>query len=263
MIDSESPAARPAGTAAAAPGSAAPSDDLFARFARARRVAMRRVLGAEPPEDEMYGVVSLREALWEKALEQVYLESWRLGRNTARAAGHPLPMDELVERLRGGAGVPCLLGSWQREGEGYRRESPGCAQGVVGGARVCDWFREALDGLIAGIAEEIGFGRRASLARCGTHCEDVLFAYAAPELRLLPVSGQIAQHLDGPIQRLAAQGVELRPLGVAENRLYVTLLATDGQRAVPRLYFDLLVEHVRLRFPELEVRDATGRVATA
>jgi hypothetical protein len=236
-----------------------PLDDLFDRFARARRSALTKVYEGEPPADEIAALVELREARWEEALKQVYLASWRLGRGAARVAGGPIRLAELADRLRAGHGVPCLAGRWRAEGGSVVRESPGCAEGVMGGARVCDWYREALDGLVSGLGQEIGFARRASLGRCGSHCEDVLFDDSAPELRLGPVPTFVIEHVAYPVRRLAEDGIELRLLGLAENRLYVSFARKAGGCGVPRLYLDLLADHLRERFPELELRDATPR----
>jgi hypothetical protein len=236
-----------------------PLDDLFDRFTRARRSALAKVYEGEPPSDEVTALVELREARWEEALKQVYLATWRLGRGAARVAGGPIRLAEMADRLRAGRGVPCLAGRWRAEGAAVVRESPGCAEGVMGGARVCDWYREALDGLVSGLGQEIGFARRASLGRCGSHCEDVLFDDSAPELRLAPVPTFILEHVAHPIRRLDEEGIELRLLGLAENRLYVTFARRSGGCGVPRLYFDLLADHLRERFPEIELRDATPR----
>lgn len=236
-----------------------PLADLFDRFAKARRSALAKVYEAEPPADEVTGVVELREARWEEALKQVYLASWRLGRGAARVAGGAVGLAEMADRLRTGRGVPCLAGRWRAEGAAIVRESPGCAEGVMGGARVCDWYREALDGLVSGLAHEVGFARRASLGRCGTHCEDVLFDDSAPELRLAPVPTFVLEHVAHPMRRLGEEGIELELLGLAENRLYVSFTRKSGGCGVPRLYFDLLADHLRERFPEIELRDATPR----
>lgn len=247
------------GSAEAAEREAHPLDDLFERFARARRSALVKVYEGEPPADEITALVELREARWEEALKQVYLASWRLGRGAARVAGGPIRLAEMADRLRAGRGVPCLAGRWRSEGGSVVRESPGCAEGVMGGARVCDWYREALDGLVSGLGQEIGFARRASLGRCGSHCEDVLFDDSAPELRLAPVPTFILEHVAHPVRRLAEEGIELALLGLAENRLYVTFARKAGGCGVPRLYFDLLADHLREGFPEIELRDATPR----
>lgn len=236
---------------------------LGERFARARRAALAAVLPPEAEtEDEIAALRALPVGAAEELGRRTYWNAWRLGTSAARAHGAVNEADRLAALL-GSLGVPCLAGEWRCEGDRRRLGRDGCAAESAGAA-ACDFYREAADGLVAGLSERLRFVRWTSRGHGAARCEDLLCSADDAGARFAAVPAEIAEHLARPRATLARVGLELDLLGLLENRLYVRLESASGSACGPtKLYFDLLAEHLAKRFPGLALVDATPRAVPA
>lgn len=106
-------------------------------------------------------------------LHSVFEGSQRLGEVISRRLGRPLAFVELTEILSH-ADVPCLAGRWTAGtgGEEWRLERRGCSTRPP--AIVCDYWREAIRGLIQGLGRTARLERVESLGHGGTACVDLI-----------------------------------------------------------------------------------------
>lgn len=238
--------------------------DLASRFAQARRAALVVSLdGAALPAEETAAVRAVPIAARGDLFKRVFWNAWRLGKSAVGRHGAVDDLDRLRVLLEG-AELACLEGAWQREDDELRLERMGCRSGAEVDRIFCDFCREAIDGLVSGLSDDLRFARRGSRGHGGERCEDLFFAAAGRDARLAPVPEPVAEHLARPLDRLAQLGVSFELVGLAENAVHV--VAGDPRSAAcgpSKLYFDLLAEHLAKRFPDLVLVDATPRAVMA
>lgn len=253
-----SPSERSAPAVPAARALEAPDPIDFAqRWARARAEALERHEAATAAAASSDACPST-EAL----CREVNRRSYAFARSVAGRFGaieDPLALVELLSA----SGIPCTRGVREAaDGAVVVRREP-CAESACD-ARICDFFREALDGFVCGVSDDLRFSRRASSASRDGRCEDVVFSARAPEARFAKIPAEVAECLEGPLARLGARGTVFELLGVAERRIHVR--ASGGATTscgLGRVSFDLLVAHLAARFPDYELIDASPRAVMA
>lgn len=204
------------------------SADLNHRWRAARRAAIVGVTGAVAAEDaapdaapESPWVLALAlSAGREGLLRQVYDNGLRLGRSFARFHGGPVPADALGALLAGLDG-PCLRGRLCRDpalGGAQVLDRPPCAVVETG---TCDYWREAIAGLVHGLTDGLHFARHDSAGRGGRRCRDVVSAQADGPGRLAALDDEESAALAAATValRLLAPGVTLHFEGRLEDAI--------------------------------------------
>jgi hypothetical protein len=243
-----------------APAGALDPADLLVRFAAARLAALQETLGfARPTTDERSALDSVPPEQRDALARRVYWNAWRLGRSAARAHGEVNEPERLCALL-GASGLDCARGTWRADGTRRRLEREGCPTGEALGIAACDFFREALDGLVSGLSGRLRFARLASRGHGAQSCADVVYSERDPTARSGPVPAEVSRQFAQPIARLRVLGVSVELLGLAENRLHVEVAGLHAARCGPTgLYFDLLADHLVRHFPDLVLVDASPR----
>lgn len=198
-----------------------------------------------------------------EVLRRMFWNGWRLGRSAARWLARPLAVDELAPLLAGLPDVPCVMTDAEPQAAtgGFLFSRSGCGAGRLGNGFVCDAYRESLDGLVCGLGSATRFARRESVGHGGERCVDVLYPEQLPDERFTPVPAAVVAHLAPALEMLAARGLEVTLLGVAELDLYVSLVGKavtlcSGTRQV---WLELLRRHLREGFPAYGLVDASPR----
>ncbi len=197
------------------------------------------------------------------AARRVFDNSARLGRSFTRYHGGPIPQAELraaLARLATPA-VPCLAHAWvEVEGEaGLRLERDGCPSRALGPA-ACDWWRDAVAGLVEGITDGLRHARHASCGHGDARCVDVIYRDPESSLRFGPLPSDLVDALAAVTRTIAIFDPTLVVtfLGVSERVLYYQLVAsgcgTSNVRAQP-----MIEQAVHRRHPELVVREVSPR----
>ncbi len=240
--------------------------DLAERWRCARRAALKAVVpldGTDPPdgtEDSW-----LRRALAqdvEATHRQVFENSLRLGLGFARYYDHELALDDLPTAVATLAS-PCASGTWSRDEDepALRLSRSGCAMAALGPA-ACDYWREALDGLLLGITGGIRHARHRSVGHGDGDCLDVAYVDPESELRYGPIPEEMTAGL-AEVERLArtfAGGTRLEFLGISEGVLhYEQTNGHPGQVSVT----SLVERALRRRFPTLKLREVSPRSVLA
>lgn len=246
--------------------------DLDRRWRRARGTALgvpvsgsradsRADTSTAPPETAT--LAALAEAPAERrelALSALFRSSWRLGRSAAERfgpVGGPAAAARLLGELKQ---VPCAAVSWRLDGELAWSEAAGCAANPERLPFVCDAYREAIDGLVCGLGDGVRFARRSSRGRGGAVCQDLLFPTARRELAWSTPPAELAPALAEIATGLAARGVRIRILGMAENRLGYQVESADRPACGAGALVHALIEnHFHHRLPGIELSAAEPR----
>jgi hypothetical protein len=241
--------------------------DLAGRWRRARRAALHAALGPEAasalaaPADgdpEAALVAAALAAAPEAALRGVFDHSLRLGEGFRRFFRLDVPLPDLVKVLPH-LEVPCLGATWTRvDDPAYLATRAGC--GAAGWhARACDYWREAIAGLVLGMTGGIRLARHESRGHGGTRCIDALYVHPQSPLRFGPIPDDVREGLEA-VRRTARafdSTYDLEFLGISENVLHYQPSRPDGAGAVGLA--SLVERAVRRRFPWLAVCDASPR----
>lgn len=213
-------------------GAAGRAQDLAARWQRARLSALRAVVGEAAQGSEAELLACALEVDPAQTFTRVFDNSARLGAGFKRhfREHHTLAT---LPALLGALGVPCLRGAWRTTSGAALLERPPCA--ATQGAGVCDWWREAIDGLVAGLSDEARHARHRSLGHGDGACLDVLYDDPEGTARFGPLPPEVeqaAQPIARLVRRLAA-GVTLELLGVSEGVLLYRLQGQGGAAPAP------------------------------
>jgi hypothetical protein len=242
--------------------------DLAGRWRRARRAALHTALGPERAasaiadaadlDPEAALVAAALATAPEAALRGVFDHSLRLGEGFRRFFRVDVPLPDLVKILPQ-LEVPCLATAWTRvDAPAYLATRAGCGAASWHG-RACDYWREAIAGLVLGITGGVRMARHESRGHGGARCVDALYVHAQSPLRFGPIPDDVRPGLDA-VRRTARafdSTYDLEFLGISENVLHYQTSRPDGPGAVT---LSSLVERaVRRRFPWLTVCDASPR----
>ncbi len=238
--------------------------DLAPRFRHARRAALRSLLpeadGTES-DDDLLAQALARDPVG--AGKAVFDNSLKLGTAFARFYDKEFTLGELPEVLDA-LGVPCLGGVWRpAEGEPARiLERAGCAGGALGPA-TCDWWREAIDGLVLGITGGIMHARHESVGHGDARCVDVVYVRPESPMRFGPIPPELRETLDRVcrLARVFDSTVQVNFLGISEGTLSYQAKKSGcgGGIAVSAL----VEREVHRRFPELALMDVSPRSVLA
>lgn len=157
--------------------------DLASRWQRARRSALKTVAESESPGADvaLASVEAEGEALRdvsaesiEKRLRDVFDNSRKLALSASKYFGVTFEIDDF-RSLFVAAGVPCAQGIWERRDGAAIGTRNGCPMARVKNTHACDWYREAMDGLVMGLGQKERIVRHGSEAYGDSACVDVLF----------------------------------------------------------------------------------------
>lgn len=251
------------------------AEEYLRRWEQARRaalaVAVPTSIGAAPPvgpaikgEEEL-----LRDSLAEDKdgtgrdtlLRAVFDNSRRLALGLSRRLGLTFELQDF-KALLVSSKSPCYSGNWSLQGGAHVLRRPGCADGAGAGTLACDYWREALDGLVTGLGERERLARHGCSRRGDAACVDVLFAESDTVGGVRPAWGPVPEHLAIDLYEAVEYfrgrtGMSVGIKGVNEGVLHYELItasdaACAGGGRSPR-FQDILAD----RLPGLQSKDVT------
>jgi hypothetical protein len=234
--------------------------ELTARWQRARRSALAAALSREAGQEPEAALLALAlDQAPEQALRAVFDNSLRLGQGFRRFYRADLTLSDLV-RVLPELGSPCLAAAWTHlpEATAYRSDRAPCAAASAH-ARACDYWREAVNGLVLGLTSGVHHARHESAGNGGTRCVDVLYVHPQSPARFAPIPDQISGGL-AALCRTACifdSSAEIEFLGLGENVLYYTV--RSNRTDVGLDLTSVIQRGVKRRFPWLTARDASPR----
>lgn len=252
--------------------------DFLSRWKRARLRVLSDLV--EVPDgssiDEADILASLPLDRREALLRGVFDASRLLGLSLARYLGMTWELEDFSDVLEQ-SGLPCIGGAWKNGSSSTHRlrQRTGCDVGKRLGSLWCDYWREALDGLVMGVGEDERLARHASMGHGDTECTDVLFY--DERVRTVPLASEAAMERsrrfgDVPDQmrnallpiakRLDQSRAKLYLDGFSERTLYYRIESPDGPVCGPggRLVHESFQREASSVFPDIRFQD-TGPLA--
>jgi hypothetical protein len=252
--------------------------DLALRWRKARVRAISGLLrGSSLSKDCANDVIEmdlLKEVidleLATKVLRQVFDVSRALGVSASRFFAVSFENHDFVELLRE-SGISCYSNSFVSKNSTWVSERTGCsaftqlseaasANGWKASRFFCEYWREALDGLVMGLGEDERTARHESLGAGDSRCIDILYVESAPgskDNRYGVVPPLITQAFSDLTALLQAQQYRLVLEGYSEGTLFyqvesrqTKLCGTGGD-----LIHQTIARSAAKKFPGLRVKN--------
>lgn len=236
--------------------------DLSVRWRRARRAALRAVVAsAEANDGEDQLLAQALSINCDSTLRKVFENSLKLGTGFSRFF-HTEPALEDLPAVLAQLLTPCASGTWTVLPGGepaLRLERAGCPV-AAHGAAACDYWREAISGLVLGMSGLL-HGRHASLGHKDPSCVDVFFLTPESEHRFGPIPDEMRATLEGAVRLVKRfdSRVEIEFLGIAEGILYYREKRGGAEVSTA----SQLKSAVQRRFPDLALRELSPRPVLA
>lgn len=195
-------------------------------------------------------------------LRNVFDNSRKLALSLSRHLGvtfEPADFQTLLSSSR----IPCVQGTWTTRHHARVLARNGCGFCPSAGALACDYWREALDGLVMGLGEKERVARHASARHGDDACVDVFFSEAEIGRGESPAWGPLPEHMALDLWEMAAyfqriHGIPIEMKGFREGVLYYAFgSSTDPLCGTVGLLTQKYHAMVREKFPGLVLKDVT------
>lgn len=148
----------------------------LADFVNRWKKAREQALGKSLNEEESLELIPIVER--DEVLRKVFLDSRRLAQSFSKYHSLSFELEDFQDLLNQ-AKISCFQGRWGERHGARVLDRPACSYAVKAGSFACDYWREALDGIIMGLGEEERYARHGCARHDGGPCVDVLFTEAA------------------------------------------------------------------------------------
>jgi hypothetical protein len=230
--------------------------DFHRRWRAARVAALKQVLPSAsdfPTAAEAALLQQLPPEQHEEALKAVYYNARKLGHSTLRYFALLWDEDDVHDVLSV-AEAPCLQGQWTMEGRGFAVERGGCETAQRCGALYCDYWNEAIDGLLMGLGDQVRHHRRRSAGHGDELCRDVFSARTQRESAYGPLPDHLASFFHKLERRFAPDHFQVKFVGYAAGVMYYEAV-TRGGGCSQKIWRTLLQSAVAKVHPTLRLQD--------
>lgn len=234
--------------------------DFDDRWKRARMAAQRKALGALTHENEELNLKAVSHEQREDLLRAVFENSKRLGESIRWHFGAEWEISDFYDVISK-LDFQCFKGSWKTINEGVVLERAGCDAERHCGSYACDYFKEAMEGLVLGVSNEVTFARHESRGHGSQDCKDLFLNCNADELTFAPLTKELIAILEVVNGRMTGEGVEVTSPGQAEGVLYYSWRIHRGEscRDVSSLVEKALTLALTESLVETKIKDITPR----
>jgi hypothetical protein len=224
-------------------------NDLSSRWKKARISAIKK---SQTFDQDQFNIQNESELLLkvtsenkDLVLRAVYDHSRLLGLSLVKHLGLTLEITDIAQLLPQ-MDSPCFSAVWRPHHEAQVLERKACRDLAVLGNFACDYWREAVDGLVVGVGENERFTRHRSVGHGDEDCCDVLFEEKFTPPRVVTAeentsSSKLSKSLKyGPLpevlmtalvpvqERFRKLKINLVLEGLSEGILYYRLDADEG-----------------------------------
>lgn len=234
--------------------------EFGARWQRARTAALGRYERVLAAEEETHKLAAVPPENRSALLRAVFENSRKLGASARWYFGAAWEAADFYEVISG-LESPCFSGHWTAINEGMVLERPGCEAGRYCGSFACDYFKEAMDGLVHGLAPDITFCRHQSFARGSQNCKDLFINSSAKHLIFEPLAGDLHDVLCKAQAELAGAEIALEFLGQAEGEIFYKwqVKAKESCRDFSSSVRDTILKYLNDAGLTANIRDVTPR----
>ncbi len=161
--------------------------------------------------------------------------------------------------------IPCAQGEWETRKKARILTRKGCNFCTQAGANACDYWREALDGLVMGLGEHERIARHASVRHGDAACVDVFYFDADGRKETSLAWGPLPEHMATELKLICdnfADKMKTSVLlkGLSEGVLYFEFKsATDMLCSGGQLLTSTFLRKIQKRYPGLMVQEVTPR----
>ncbi len=204
----------------------------------------------------------------DQVLRAVFENSRKFGLSAAKYLGVAWELSDLIDVLPR-LGLPCFAESWRSHNSAQVLERSGCVSLGQHGSFGCDYWREALDGLVMGVGENERLARHRSLGHGDSGCLDVLFTeeYVVPRVvsaesanpKFGPIPSAMMKNLEPTQKSFESMKVNLLLKGFSEGTLFYQLDAQEGVLcgAGGKLMHESFAQDVAQMDPSLKIQDVS------
>lgn len=246
--------------------------DFLGRWSGARRAAL--VASTDAPHAiqggaswdsaaEVAWVAGLNEEQLDRALRAVFDSSRKLAISASKRFSLQFDLDDF-QTIFSASNIPCTAGHWTSRKAARVAEQRACPLlGTVNLQAVCQWFREAADGLVMGLGSTERYVRHRSQGYGDESCLDVIYDDGAGAeqgvLRWGPVPPPMSASLDSVVRDFARNGDTVKWVGYSAGTIFYSLNEGSikplcGTKA--RQKHEDLFSKVHHLVPELRMQDA-------
>lgn len=250
--------------------------DFALRWKKARMAALQVSLSITVLNNssEFEILASVPELSRDAVLRSVFDYSRKFGVSASRHLGVSLEISDFSDLLQH-VEIPCYASPWRTHNQAQVLERDGCESLSALGSFGCDYWREALDGLIMGAGDSERLSRHRSRGHGDLQCVDVLFSedYTIPRVissttakadsasssgvKFGPVPQDVQAALEEIGKNFEQMKVRFQVRGFSEGVLYYELEAKEGVLcgAGGKLLHDSLLLSFAEKIPNLIARD--------
>ena len=168
------------------------------------------------------------------------------------------------------SGIPCVQGRWESRKNAKILSRKGCDFCPKSGVNACDYWREALDGLVIGLGDKERLARHASIRHGDTACVDVFYFdgfYFDPEGRKETslAWGPLPEHMAKNLMEICedferVMKVSILLKGLNEGVLYFEFKSsTDALCSGGQLLTSTFQRKIQKQYPGLVIQEVTPR----
>jgi hypothetical protein len=261
------------------------NQDFQQRWTAARISALRKMIQIEPEiiasgsnlesssEDELveqYFSKNLNSNPEEcaKAKDQllrlIFDNSRLLARSLSKHLGLSFEIEDFQNLLQKSE-IPCAQGHWESRETSRILKRNGCDYCTRSGANACDYWREAIDGLVMGLGDNERFVRHASKRHGDSECIDVFYLELNSNKKDSMAWGPLPEHM-APTLTSICQDFEskmktsIQLKGLSEGVLYFEFNnSTDSFCGGTKLLTSTFQRKLQKNYPGLTVQEVTPR----
>lgn len=197
-------------------------------------------------------------------LREVFDRSRLLGLSLSKYLRLTFEIQDFEDLLRQSA-IPCVQGAWEARKTARILSRDGCAFGVKSGSHACDYWREALDGLVMGLGEKERLARHACVRHGDKACVDVFYLDGGERQETSLAWGPLPEHMAGKLEKIC-EDFEIKmkaPIaikGLSEGVLYFEFKSsTDVLCGGGQLLTSTFQRKIHNSYPGLRVQEVTPR----
>ncbi len=259
------------------------TDDFSQRWLKARLSAFRGNNPNQRPFEDLDLEATLKlEALWldsffipsgaekehacaekkDTLLRNLFDNSRKLALSLSKRLGLTFEVQDFQTLLKS-SGIPCVQGEWSSRPNARVLKREGCDFCHQAGSHTCDYWREALDGLVMGLGDKERLARHASIRHGDEYCIDVFYSESVligePNLAWSP----LPEHMALDLYEIAAHfqnhtDISIDLKGFREGVLFFEFASTtDKLCGNSNLLATKLKGMIREKFPGLAIKDVT------
>lgn len=240
------------------------AEDFLSRWQQARISSLLKAIPHATDRSEsalLQHASKLAEETRDQILKDVFLCSWQLGQSTKRYFGLIWEIHDFKDVLNQSK-IRCLQGDWTSTSNHAVLQRPGCEQGSSLGSFVCNYWREAVDGIVMGCGASARYARLKNKMLNDNQCEDVFFLEEDAEKNLYPpVPDTMLATLKPVLASISRLKISVELKGLRDGHLYYDLVTDPSLNcsSVPSIASNLLQQQMNKHFPQIKLVSVSPR----